>query len=440
MQRLTPYRPPLPREQPTQPEEPLRAGRCPFVGSAADPGTALAFPSDANHCYRTDQAIPVSAIHQETYCLSMRHTSCPVYRQNVLISPQIETGPAGVIGQLNGGAAEVAVDEFIYREDDGAAAAATTATRRRAISLTSLLILAILLGLFYLAWVSWRGNLAQRDGQAQPTIGVEVQEPPAAPPTPLVTGEGELVASVAPAGGADATLVFSPTPPAAADQPPEQTPLLPGVVAGKATATPTASPSATEATEEACGPPQWWARVVVEAGDTIESLAEDRGVTVEEVLQANCLDDTAVLTPGRTIFLPPLGIIVTLEPATTLPAPTTSRPAGGGSNNQPLPTPTPFPSPVPTQGTTPQGTTPLPPDPTSTSEIGPAPTSPPPATPTPVPTQVVVPTEVVAPTNTPPAPPTLPPTSTPPGNVGATPTRQATPTATVVPTKTPPGG
>ncbi len=39
-----------------------------------------------------------------------------------------------------------------------------------------------------------------------------------------------------------------------------------------------------------CGPPQWWVRYQVRAGDTLARLALNRGTTIEEILRANCRD------------------------------------------------------------------------------------------------------------------------------------------------------
>ena len=82
MQRsAAPYRPPLIRRPSAAGNTNGTPGRCPFLGTPADPGTSLAFPSEANHCFRSRFPIPISSIHQENYCLSLQYESCPVYRQ-----------------------------------------------------------------------------------------------------------------------------------------------------------------------------------------------------------------------------------------------------------------------------------------------------------------------------------------------------------------------
>ncbi|MEZ4519214.1 MAG: hypothetical protein R3C44_21135 [Chloroflexota bacterium] len=64
------YRPPLKRPQAIDAESSAFIGRCPHLGTMADPGTALAFASDANQCYSTRLPVPVSMVHQQSYCLS----------------------------------------------------------------------------------------------------------------------------------------------------------------------------------------------------------------------------------------------------------------------------------------------------------------------------------------------------------------------------------
>ncbi len=75
------YRPPLLRRPNAAGAANSIPRRCPFLGTPADPGTALAFPSEANHCFRARIPTPISSIHQENYCLSHQYETCPVYRQ-----------------------------------------------------------------------------------------------------------------------------------------------------------------------------------------------------------------------------------------------------------------------------------------------------------------------------------------------------------------------
>lgn len=199
-----------------------------------------------------------------------------------------------------------------------------------------------------------------------------------------------------------------------------------------------------------CGPPAWWVRYTVQAGDTMFSLAASRGTTVFAVMNANCLS-SSYLVAGKQIYLPPLAVpptataVVATATATLKPAPSaTPQPAAtnvpptatseatatGTATATPFPsaTATPFPTATgtvtatssPTATATATGTavpptptntaTPIPPTPTHTATpLPPTATNtatpvPPTATPVPpTPTETAVP-----PTNTP-----IPPTATP---------------------------
>lgn len=437
MQRLTPYRQPEPHEQEgviPQPNEPIRAGRCPFLGTKSDPGTALAFPSDANHCNRTSLPVPVSAIHQETYCLSTRHTACPIYRQNALLSPEPDVSAAAgmVIGESfdsTGNNGHTLADAPATRT----ATAAPSARKRPAFSWTSLLILVVMLGLAFLAWQSWQDRLAGRDGETAASENEGQRVEVVIPPTPLVTADNALAPETEAEGGEEAGVEATAVPSleATATPPPTNTATAED---GGLGALPEAG---AETPTTACGPPQWWVRVVVESGDTVESLAATRGVPVAEVYHANCLESGDPLTVGRTIFLPPLAVIITLEPS---PTPT------AGTQGRPFPSPFPFPTQPPPFFPTAFPTQNIP-EPTDTVEPEPPdPDTPRPTTrPTMPPTSL--PTEPPPPTNTPPVP-TPPVTVAPtrPGGVTATapappttsPTETIAPSPTLPPSRTPP--
>lgn len=123
------------------------------------------------------------------------------------------------------------------------------------------------------------------------------------------------------------------------------------IVVPTPTATRTPTPAATATlTPTRCVVSPWptWVRYTIQFGDTLSSLAIERGTLVEEIQRVNCLEDN-VLTIGRVLWLPPL-------PATETPLPT---------NTQPPPPP-------------PSGTQPPPPP----SETQPAPATAGPPTPT----------------------------------------------------------
>ncbi|MFQ5421086.1 MAG: LysM peptidoglycan-binding domain-containing protein [Anaerolineae bacterium] len=174
-----------------------------------------------------------------------------------------------------------------------------------------------------------------------------------------------------------------------------------------------------------CGPPSWWVQYIVQPNDTLFSLAHKRGTTVYLIMTANCMINSNLLS-GRGIFLPPaIAAPPTLPPPPPPPPPT----------NTPIPpTNTPTPQPTMTATAVPATSTPTIPA-TST------PTIPATATNTPVPTvtgtaifstAVPTPTPTSAPTNTPsPIPPAPTPTAAP--SATNTPQPTSTPTSTAVP-------
>jgi LysM repeat protein len=179
----------------------------------------------------------------------------------------------------------------------------------------------------------------------------------------------------------------------------------------------------------ACGPPQWWVRYTVQRGDTLYSLARQRGTTVYEIMQANCLV-SVYIQAGRQIFLPPLPAepstaTATLPPPTspppTAPPPTATDvpppPATATASATPTATSSPPPTPPPGPTDTPQ------PTPSATASPTTAPTASPTASSTPVPTATATPPATPTSTNT----PTPSPSDTPP------PTATPTPTDTPVP-------
>jgi LysM repeat protein len=162
-----------------------------------------------------------------------------------------------------------------------------------------------------------------------------------------------------------------------------------------------------------CGPPFGWVYYTVQPGDTLYHIAQLFGITVSELMYANCLSDSYIRA-GRSLFVP---YVPTPNPTSTTRPSKTPKP----------PTPTRLP---PCITSTP---TRLPPC------ITPTHTSPPPITdtaaPTEIPTDTPVPTEI--PTDTP--VPTKIPTDTPvPTEIPTdTPVPTEIPTDTPVPTKIP---
>ncbi len=192
-----------------------------------------------------------------------------------------------------------------------------------------------------------------------------------------------------------------------------------------------------------CGPPQWWVRYQVRSGDTLGTLAANRGTTVDEILRANCRDSLD-LQAGQSIFLPPGfssdGVAPIPQPSLTplptatvvptlVPLPTATTGPGQPPPTVALPTappPTvPVVSPVPPTATPPVPPTAVPPTLTPVPPTAPPATSPPPTVP-----PTTVPPTAVPPTQPPPTnpPPTQPPPTQPPPPPTQPPPTQPPPT------------
>jgi hypothetical protein len=53
---------------------------CPFLGLKDDSDTALAYPSPANHCFRSNPPIAIKLDHQREFCLSGNHRLCGLFQ------------------------------------------------------------------------------------------------------------------------------------------------------------------------------------------------------------------------------------------------------------------------------------------------------------------------------------------------------------------------
>jgi LysM repeat protein len=53
---------------------------CPYLGIFDDPKTHFGFATSSNYCYHPDPAEPLELTHQEAYCLTQDYTNCPVYQ------------------------------------------------------------------------------------------------------------------------------------------------------------------------------------------------------------------------------------------------------------------------------------------------------------------------------------------------------------------------
>lgn len=229
--------------------------------------------------------------------------------------------------------------------------------------------------------------------------------------------------------------------------------------------TPMVTLTATPSPTSSCPMPPGWHTILVESGDTLDSLAEKHNITPEALMLANCmvtealLDGTTLNVPGipPTDSLagcapPPGWVFYTVQPGDTLSAigrlfgvsvlelqlanciesPDYIR-SGQRIYVPNVPARTPTYTPTRRASTTPQPSTTPSESPTSSPTIQASPTQIPVNTPTPVPTHTPRPTN----THTPGAPTATPTgTLTPTGTTTPLPTETSTPTLTQTPSPT----
>jgi hypothetical protein len=55
---------------------------CPYLGLAGDPLICYAYPSENNMCYRVAKQGAILESYQENFCLTPKHETCEVYKNN----------------------------------------------------------------------------------------------------------------------------------------------------------------------------------------------------------------------------------------------------------------------------------------------------------------------------------------------------------------------
>ena len=354
------------------PGTPPGASICPYLAVPGDPTTTCAFPAPANHCFHTQPTAPVHLAHQEQFCLTPRHTACPLFSQS----------------------AEPLADPELRRELAAASILDLGPERKRRLGQQAAIGAAVLLvTLLFLAGWSNRDLLAARwfgSAQTPPSRAVATMAP-----TPMGIVSGKQATAAATATG-PATEMPPPTetvPPAATERRVTATtvPSAPAIAnetripattateaaAATATVPPTPTPTATEEVV-ACIPRSDWNAVhVVQPGETLYRISLRYGIPLAVFQEANCLEGTTVYA-GQQLLAP-----FQLPPATSVPA--TATPASTNTAPPPPP-PTSEPPPAPPATNTPPPPTATAVPPTATM---PAPT---PTAPLPVPQETQLPT------------------------------------------------
>lgn len=403
------------------PGSPVKApGRCPLLGTPADPTTAFAFPSDGNHCFKTEKPVPISGAHQEAFCLNGHYVACPIYQHSLeirtvtpILAPASPVEPETVapatsplprmtavrpLPELR--TSSVDVSWFVPDEYPGEVVEEVEEVHRP--PGRYLLFALVFLVLLALTWLAWSSDVV---GRLQRLVVVETTSQAAdsaansehLPAESVASAQFVVAEAVLPSATATNVLPL-PTPITAAI----------AVVEATDSSVPAAAATATEAihTTEPCVPVAGWSPYILADGETILSLANERGLLPDDLRRANCLSDSDDLRAGSVLLLPFFGIIampsptvapVPVEPtSTSMPTNTPTRwPTVPAALPTLLPTPT-----VAVVSTAAQPTALLPTAP-------PPPPEPPPATvaPTTMPPPTATPPAIVPPTSTIPAPP-----------------------------------
>jgi LysM repeat protein len=142
----------------------------------------------------------------------------------------------------------------------------------------------------------------------------ETQTVPVPSPSATLTRPATSIATTTP------TITASPTVRVTATASVGLTATAAPTVTPVATPTATARPPATNTPRPVCSAPASWRVYVVRAGDTLTSLATQRGTTVASIVGANCLTTSTIYT-GQRLYLPPIAVPPPPPPTTCVPQP-----------------------------------------------------------------------------------------------------------------------
>jgi hypothetical protein len=221
----------------------MRQNVCPHLGLRDDPNTALRFPSEGNYCNHARPTAPVDRAYQSGYCLTGRHTACPVYQLR-----QRRPLPRAIAAPLPHNA---------------------PAQRSLWVSFVPLVVVILALLLRSLG-----GAAALLRSIALPGFGEAALAQPS-------TGQMNLFGSLlnVPPGDGEPFRLF-----------------------GTASPTPTDAPL--PVTGGTCAAPEGWGTYTVQPTDSLYRLSTLFGVTVDALQAANCLTLGASLRPGSLVYVP----------------------------------------------------------------------------------------------------------------------------------------
>ena len=274
---------------PVESEGSEAAAVCAYLGLVDDGDLHATYATDAHRCYRLPNPTRIATQHQEQFCLTADHPSCPIYQGEGV---EATTHPAASAA----GDGEAEPDEATEdREFEPAAAAqstpfATAASRwtsrglRRPVLEGELSMRAATVALFVLAAVVVviafvvNRQIGNEDPAPVAAVATETPTQAAATSTQATTATEETTPAPTPTAAAAAT----PQPTAAPTEAPTQAP----------TEAPTGSGTI----------------YIVQAGDSCGAIASANGVTLQELLDAN--EELEVTDDGDCPIFPDQELVI----------------------------------------------------------------------------------------------------------------------------------
>lgn len=344
----------------------IEPAHCPFLGMLDDPATSFSFPTPGNLCFRERSPDAIELQHQESFCLSHRHTACPLFQEATNGSHASSEAESKVRAPLSIAILRKAFTAKVPGSD-----------ARLGVVLGAAVFALLLITLLYVgpaglnAFGGGNNSVVHKPIAEAPTAEqplVVIDDAPTASPTPTIPPPTVLPPTATATQEPQPTVTSSPTP-----RPSPTASLTP---------TPLSSPSPTAtlqtpetspmATPTSCGPPSGWsASYVVQPGENLYRISLRYNVSVATMMQANCLSSASVYA-GQSLIVPFQAPVATATPVPPDPETVTETP----------PPPPESTSPPPPPADTPPPSTDTPPPPTDTPPP-PTDTPPPPPTPTP---------------------------------------------------------
>ncbi len=254
----------------TSPGEEEIGAICPYLGLADDAESHATYATEAHRCYRMPTPTRIALNHQETFCLGGAYANCPVYRGEGVpgARPAAPAGGARPAGPAQRPAAP--------RPGPGRAATPSRAAPSGMMTLPrrggGISMPAATIGLFALAL-------------GLVVLAVIIQR--------ALGGNGEELTAAERFQTQQALAGSTPTP--TAGTPGEGTPTATVTVTETPAGTPGATPSST---------PGGQRTYTVKAGDTCFGIAQEFGITVEQLRAANGLDEACTIYPDQQLVIP----------------------------------------------------------------------------------------------------------------------------------------